>query len=740
MKKNIFTFLLLSVFYISNAQISVKSCPFSINKTTAPNGTFTINLKIKNEGTSKNSGTFKFYWPEIANITIFPWQTTGTFKNDTLTLQLQSFFPLNNGETTYLIDGSFEQYIGDPEYAEFNGEKISINSCENYTPNWMFHPLQFNVDTSDFISSGTLHLGEARLKAWGELKDLYIPTNRKNWAIASAFTTTLFNNIVGKKLMNINYYNALAMLESSMGSDNGIINNPNAVYPITYRSNTVQNGFLQIESSSGYATLKEIYPTSFKITDFNDMVPGNKFSTSMLTVMYYNLATLMTYDKKHCYNSLDFFNNTSDKYALEQTFYSSYHNGFYNANFTDNIFKTHRLLLRNTQYNCLGEELEKLIGENPTVNLMQNLYNYLVVLNNETQQKPLTTLASNYDPNEYVWHQWYNADINWVDIENYLDEISVLYPSINFTNVKQKVQVVFNAVNQGNPIPYTNLGLVIDEMVKRLPAFDPNWEMGANALLTGNCNDAPIAYFRGTKEKTEATENTCGEKEMKLKLGGKGPWEIVYTNGVTEFSKTTNFSNDVLNFTGTGNYKITKINNATGSGNLFSSNNYPRVLVSNFPKVDLGDDINLYETPNATLNAKNPGATYLWSTNETSQTISVNSPGEYWVVVTSPEGCEVADTIFASIPVSVNNNKELSCTIYPNPNNGNFNLHIQANAQINGSITIINSLGNIVHTEALNFQNKIIKQMNLDYLAQGMYFAKIEFNNNFHLTKFIIVK
>mgnify|MGYP006165736345 CR=1 FL=1 len=70
----------------------------------------------------------------------------------------------------------------------------------------------------------------------------------------------------------------------------------------------------------------------------------------------------------------------------------------------------------------------------------------------------------------------------------------------------------------------------------------------------------------------------------------------------------------------------------------------------------------------------------------------------------------------------------------------NFNLHIQANAQINGSITFINSLGNIVHTEALNFQNKIIKQMNLDYLAQGMYFAKIEFNNNFHLTKFIIVK
>jgi hypothetical protein len=285
MKKNIFTLFLFTAFLISNAQISVKSCVFSINKTVAPNGTFSLNLKINNEGTSKNSGTFKFFWPEISKIEFFPWQTIGSFINDTLTLQIQQFSPLNNGETTYLIDGDFEQYIGDPEYAEFNGEKITINSCENYTPNWMYHPLQFNVDTTDFVSSGILHLGEARLKVWSELKDLYIPTNRKNWAIASAFTTTLFNNIIGKKLMNINYFNALAMLESSMGSDELIINNPKAVHPITYRSNTVQNGFLQLESSSGYATLKEIYPTSFKITDYNAMVPGNKFSTSMFFII-----------------------------------------------------------------------------------------------------------------------------------------------------------------------------------------------------------------------------------------------------------------------------------------------------------------------------------------------------------------------------------------------------------------------------------------------------------------------
>ena len=320
------------------------------------------------------------YWPEIANISFFPWQTIGTFSNDTLTLQLQSFSPLINGESTYFFDGSFEQYIGDPEYAEFNGEQITINSCENYSPNWMYHPLEFNVVTSDFISSGTLHLGEARLKVWGELKDLYIPTTRKNWAIASAFTTTLFNNIIGKKLMNINYYNALTMLESRMGCDNGIVNNTSATHHITYNPSTISDGCFQL-SGSGYNLLNEAYPTSFKLVDFNAVVPGNRFSTSMLATMYYDLTSLMVYDKRFCYNSLDFFTSTCDEFALEQTLYSSFHNGVFNTSVTNNIFNTHRETL-----------LSKCIVSDELEDLMQNLYNYLVVLNNETQEKQLTTL------------------------------------------------------------------------------------------------------------------------------------------------------------------------------------------------------------------------------------------------------------------------------------------------------------------------------------------------------------
>jgi gliding motility-associated-like protein len=48
-----------------------------------------------------------------------------------------------------------------------------------------------------------------------------------------------------------------------------------------------------------------------------------------------------------------------------------------------------------------------------------------------------------------------------------------------------------------------------------------------------------------------------------------------------------------------------------------------------------------------TLHAQNPGATYLWSTGETTQAIQINQAGEYWVQVTGPCGIGT-DTITIS--------------------------------------------------------------------------------------------
>ena len=61
------------------------------------------------------------------------------------------------------------------------------------------------------------------------------------------------------------------------------------------------------------------------------------------------------------------------------------------------------------------------------------------------------------------------------------------------------------------------------------------------------------------------------------------------------------------------------------------------------PAIDLGPD--RVECDSFTLNANNPGSTFLWSTNQTTQAINSSIPGTYWVNVTNSFGCSSSDTV-----------------------------------------------------------------------------------------------
>jgi len=63
------------------------------------------------------------------------------------------------------------------------------------------------------------------------------------------------------------------------------------------------------------------------------------------------------------------------------------------------------------------------------------------------------------------------------------------------------------------------------------------------------------------------------------------------------------------------------------------------------PMVNLGPDQSLCEGTPVTLDAQNPGCTYLWSTTETTQTIAPTTSGNYSVTVTNPAHCSVSDNV-----------------------------------------------------------------------------------------------
>lgn len=80
---------------------------------------------------------------------------------------------------------------------------------------------------------------------------------------------------------------------------------------------------------------------------------------------------------------------------------------------------------------------------------------------------------------------------------------------------------------------------------------------------------------------------------------------------------------------------------------LVTQNNCPQrdtMIVSIASPVYLGGEISLCGKFNVTLDAGNAGATYLWNTGATSQTIDIAAAGQYWVQVDNGN-CILSDTI-----------------------------------------------------------------------------------------------
>jgi len=91
------------------------------------------------------------------------------------------------------------------------------------------------------------------------------------------------------------------------------------------------------------------------------------------------------------------------------------------------------------------------------------------------------------------------------------------------------------------------------------------------------------------------------------------------------------------------------------SPNGCSTSDDVQITVSSTPLVNLGPDQLLCNGSSATFNAGNPGFIHQWSSGQSSQSITVTSPGTYLVYVTDPTSqCQGSDTVEVTLsPLSV---------------------------------------------------------------------------------------
>ena len=126
-------------------------------------------------------------------------------------------------------------------------------------------------------------------------------------------------------------------------------------------------------------------------------------------------------------------------------------------------------------------------------------------------------------------------------------------------------------------------------------------------------------------------------------------------NAGSAYLWSTTATTQTITVTTSGSYTVT-VTSTAGC----SATGVVDVTINTPPTVALGADITQCGGT-ATLDALNPGATYLWSNAATTQTIVVSTTGTYSVTVTDANGCTATDVIV----VTINSNPVVTLSLNP---------------------------------------------------------------------------
>lgn len=132
--------------------------------------------------------------------------------------------------------------------------------------------------------------------------------------------------------------------------------------------------------------------------------------------------------------------------------------------------------------------------------------------------------------------------------------------------------------------------------------------------------------------------NICAGETQLLTAGGSTTGYTWLKNGSVD-QPGNNTSNFTVNSTGV--YRVIVGN----SSNCKDTSATVTVNVNVRPMVNLGNDTSYCGNVSYSLNAGNPGASYLWNDNSTASTLAINNAGQYYVTVTNNFNCSRSDTV-----------------------------------------------------------------------------------------------
>lgn len=229
----------------------------------------------------------------------------------------------------------------------------------------------------------------------------------------------------------------------------------------------------------------------------------------------------------------------------------------------------------------------------------------------------------------------------------------------------------------------------------------------------------PLPNVNGGPDQTSCNGNT-------VTLSGSGAASYTWTGGVTNnIPFVPSFSS---NYTVTG----TDLNGCSNTDEVF-------VNLGVDPVFSLGADI-VQLNPPVLLDAGIGWTSIEWSTGATTQTINVNSNATLICTVTNADGCTATDTIsvWFTAGIAEDSLQPVRFSLYPNPNDGLFNIEIHHLVTDDLWIEIFDIQGRIVYSQpSISVDQNYIQLMNLEQLRAGMYTVRFNFNGTQQQLRFI---
>ncbi len=550
--------------------------------------------------------------------------------------------------TTYLKLGIALSILALMVCKKVQGQTTYVQNCPQY-------PVSDYWDANCFIKTAEPY-GEIRLPQGGVMglnhenpMWITIPTNRPEWAIGIAHAWNLHRNMIQKvDFPKISYYMAITGHETGMACDcnaqfsAGHIpwsrsgNPPSSVNNFPAKCGPAarsEDGCFQMEFLNGWGELNQIMPHRFPCNGFPRVVSGRSASyksvgTQALALSYRNIAYSLLMEYSWQMDPWSVFSApTCDKYAYEKFLAASW-NGSISGTFAT-LTQPYPTRAGSTRpgVNLVNDRPGAILNNNWDLDATAAYYPEVIawamaaIDGNTTYPGYIyrpslywggspgvdINTANNATPIQQTHVQLgnYNDNISWAVVNQYIDTLTNFYfeyagNTVALNAIKARVQNVFIATSGSiaTPIPFKNLGPVIDEIIICFPKENPLVQvLQLDGLPHGATGNGPSTCGNGVNNaagqfspashivsRNIQTNTICIGQKLILAgevVGGEEP-NMTYTwfnNGV-QVSTGMNDSLYIFNATTIGNYEF-RVNICNAAGGCSDASCIYKITVNN---------------------------------------------------------------------------------------------------------------------------------------------------------------